>query len=65
MAKFQVEYKHRIDYEEQVELDIRLASRPTKEDYQTILDAISKLDEVAKKYIKINAPPVVKKGTVK
>ena len=65
MAKFQIEYKHRIDFEEQVELDIRLASRPSKEDYQTILDAISKLDEVAKKYIKINAPPVVKKGTVK
>ena len=65
MAKFQIEYKHRIDFGEQVELDIRLASRPSKEDYQTILDAISKLDEVAKKYIKINAPPVVKKGTVK
>lgn len=66
MAKFELNYKHSKDYDEKVELEIRLQSRPTQTDYKKMLDAIETLNEVAKKYVYIPpTPPVVKKGTTK
>lgn len=52
MAKFTIEYKHVKNYEEGIKLEISMAVRPTKDDYQKILDAMATLDEM-KKYINI------------
>ena len=56
MAKFEISYNQSVDYDEKVEVDIRLNKRPDKEEYQTILDAIETLDKIAKKYVVV--PPV-------
>lgn len=61
MAKFEVHYNQYIDYDNKVEADIRLASRPTKEEYQEILDAIETLNQIAQKYV--TKPVVTKKET--
>lgn len=51
MAKFETHYVQSASYDEKVEVDIRLSQRPTKEDYQNILDAIETLNKVAQKYV--------------
>lgn len=65
MAKFELNYKQSQDYDDKVDLEIRLKVRPTQEDYKTMLDAIELLDKIAKVYCTITTPPVVKKGSVK
>ncbi len=53
MAKFELHYSHEASYESKVEIDIRLNKRPTKEEYQDMLDAIETLNTVAQKYVLI------------
>lgn len=56
MSKFELNYKHAADYENKVELEIRLQTRPTQTDYKKMLDAIEVLNEIGQKYVKIPAP---------
>jgi len=55
MAKFELHYNQSVGYDDKVEIDIRLESRPTKAEYQEMLDAIETLNKVAQKYVII--PP--------
>jgi hypothetical protein len=55
MAKFELHYNQSASYENKVEVDIRLETRPTKVEYQDMLDAIETLNKVAQKYVII--PP--------
>lgn len=51
MAKFELNYNHTVSYEEKVVLEVKLSKRPSKEDYQELLDAIKTIDLIKTKYI--------------
>lgn len=51
MAKFELHYRHELSYDNKMEIDIRFEKWPDKEDYQTLLDAIEKLDSLREKYL--------------
>lgn len=51
MAKFELHYTHNISYDNKMEVDIRLQKRPTKTDYQTMVDAIALIDGLREKYL--------------
>jgi len=58
MSKFALDYTRKADYDDKVELEIRLQTRPTQTDYKKMLDAIETLAEIGRKYVKI--PPAEK-----
>lgn len=51
MSKFEINYEHEIDYNQKIDLEIRLAVKPNTVDYQAMLDAIDLLDKIAQKYL--------------
>lgn len=61
MARFEVHYRHEIDYDDRIVLEIKLRRRPSKEDYQSMLTAIETLDKLREKYLE-PAPVIIKKG---
>lgn len=51
-------------YSEQVSVDIRFKTSPASEDYIEIMKAVNTIKKQAEKYISLNQPPVIKKGTL-
>lgn len=62
MAKFELNYNHG-DYGKRIVLSVELSIRPSKEDYQTILDAVEKLSQIQEKYLPIKNEKVTRSST--
>ena len=52
MSEYELSYKKENDYYNKLELTIRLKSKPSKVDMDSILDAIETLEDFANKYLK-------------
>lgn len=60
MAAFEIKYELGLDYENKVELDIRLATKPDSEDIIELLTAIETLDTFAKKNLDLKIKPIIR-----
>ena len=65
MVKFELEYNHTNDYDNKITLEIRLKTRPDKDDYQSMLDAIDTLSKLQSKYLPVVKEEVATKDKVK
>ena len=51
MSDFTLSYDYTNDYNNKIELDIRLTVAPNEEDYKCMLDCIENLKELSDKYL--------------
>lgn len=61
MAKFELNYDQTLGYSNKVIVNIALETRPTKVEYQDMLDAIETLHKISQKYLVVDK----KQGTDK
>jgi len=62
MAVFELKYELGIEYDNKVELDIRLKTKPSSEDNIELLTALETLDSFARKYLDLKIKPVIKEA---
>lgn len=58
MTNFELKFERGTDYDNKIELNIRLLIKPSVEDSKAILDSIDTLNGFANKYLKLTSPPI-------